>query len=251
LKLIGIARSQVRREEKTGNSAQVDRKARFVMRLFSRGPGEYDFLLKILSLGRDRHWRDSVVRLAKPRRNSMVLDIACGPGTLSYQIAKAGAFVVGVDITREMLMKAKEVEGYRVLDVCLVQARSESLPLRSDTFGAATISLAMRNVSSQEEALREMRRCVMKGSNVICLDFARPKSSFFRPFYYFYIFKLLPSLGLVVSRHWNTILSYLANSIYLSRDPEQIAETMELVGLREGNVRRMTHGTVAIVSGTK
>lgn len=83
------------------------------------------------------------------------------------------------------------------------------------------------------------------------MDFAQPKGFFFRPFYRFYIFRVLPALGLFISRHWNTIFLYLANSIERSRDPERIKDTMDSVGLSETSVKRMTHGTTAVVSGFK
>lgn len=252
MRQFGIAESQVERKNpEEDHSSRHDRKVNYVIRLFSDGPREYDFLLKILSLGRDNYWRESVVREADIRPGYLVLDIACGTGLLTYQFAGRGARVIGVDVTREMLQRATKLTQYLSCDVDFIQARAENLPLRSDVFDAATISLAMRNVSSQTETLDEMRRCTKEGRKVISLDFTRPKSSLFKPFYYFYIFKLLPAIGLIISRHWNTIFLYLANSIERARDPEQITRTMLKVGLVRASIKRMTHGTTALVSGTR
>lgn len=242
-----IAESQLVREKQETES-EPDRKVSYVVRLFSDGTKEYAFLLKILSLGRDRYWRSQLIRKAEQAKS--VLDIACGPGQVTFDFARKGAYAVGVDVTLEMLKRAIEAKKDGQ-DVDFVLARAENLPFRSDTFEASTISLALRNVSSQVETISEMRRCVKSGSFVMSLDFAKPKSRFFRPFYNFYIFQVLPTLGFLISRHWKIIFLYLANSIEKSRDPDKICSTMESVGLYDCSVKRMTHGTTAIVSGRK
>ena len=83
------------------------------------------------------------------------------------------------------------------------------------------------------------------------LDFSSPLGKVFKAFYMFYIFKVLPTLGLFISRHWNTIFLYLANSIEKSRDPKLIQATMDSLGLVSTKSERMTHGTTALVTGTK
>jgi ubiquinone/menaquinone biosynthesis C-methylase UbiE len=83
------------------------------------------------------------------------------------------------------------------------------------------------------------------------MDFTRPSGWFFSPFYDFYISKILPALGVVISMHWNEIFVYLAASIRRSRSPEQIAALMYSVGLRDIFLKKMTHGTTAFVSGEK
>jgi demethylmenaquinone methyltransferase/2-methoxy-6-polyprenyl-1,4-benzoquinol methylase len=251
LRQFGIAASQVKRKEANIDGMLVDRKVSYVIKLFSDGPEEYDFLLKILSLGRDNYWRDTLIQRSDVKNGDLVLDIACGTGLLSFQFARKGCYVVGVDVTREMLQRAVELANKNPGDVEFIQARAENLPLRSDIFDAASISLAMRNVSSQEETLEEMGRCTKRGSSVMSLDFARPRNTLFRPFYNFYIFRLLPSIGLIISRHWNTIFLYLAHSIERSRDPEQIGGTMRRVGLGDPAIKRMTQGVTAIVSVRK
>jgi demethylmenaquinone methyltransferase / 2-methoxy-6-polyprenyl-1,4-benzoquinol methylase len=244
-----IAESQVERAAET--SSQPDRKLSYVRWLFSDGPREYDFLLKILSLGRDSYWRQSITVEAGIEKGSSFLDIACGPGTVTYEAARIGVCAVGVDVTLEMLRRAIMLPEYKTHDVDFILARAENLPLRSDSFDASAISLAMRNVSSQLETLSEMRRCTKSGRKVMSLDFARPKNRAFLHFYNFYIFHLLPAIGLIISRHWNTIFLYLANSIEKSRDPEKIKETMECVALKETKIKRMTMGTTALVVGKK
>jgi len=232
----------------------TDRKAKFVMYLFSEGPREYDFLLKILSLGRDDYWRKSIVQKAHvPANGGRVLDIACGTGLVSFRFAEHDNMVVGIDVTREMLQRAnalrKRISGD--IDVNLIQARAENLPLRDNYFDCATISLATRNVTSVKETFGEMGRCVREGSPVISMDFTKPRGRVFAPFYNFYTFRILPAMGLAISRHWNGIFAYLARSIERSKTPEQLSNIMGEAGLKNVEVKRMTRGVTALVSGYK
>ncbi len=102
------------------------------MYLFSEGPREYDFLLKILSMGRDNYWRNSIIEKTNLPARAKVLDIACGTGLVSFQFAARNDMVVGVDVTREMLLRANDLryETGSNFDLNLIQARAENLPLR-------------------------------------------------------------------------------------------------------------------------
>lgn len=238
------------------NVKSSDRKVKFVMYLFSDGPKEYDFLLRMLSLGRDRYWRRKMMHDLHASPGERVLDVACGTGLVSFDLASSmRAQVVGVDVTREMLTRAIEItrerdrERHDDLDVDFIQARAENLPLRDATFACSTISLAMRNVSSIPSTIREMKRCVRNGGSVASLDFTIPRGKVFGSFYDFYIFHLLPALGLVISRHWSGIFSYLAASIRRSKSPEQIADIMRACKLGDISMTRMTRGVMALVVG--
>ena len=44
----------------------------------------------------------------RPRAGERILDIGCGTGTLTAQIARQGAHVTGIDRSRDMIESAKE-----------------------------------------------------------------------------------------------------------------------------------------------
>ena len=48
-----------------------------------------------------------VVRLLNPQRDEKILDLGCGTGQLTAEIAKSGAFVTGIDIDSNMLRTAR------------------------------------------------------------------------------------------------------------------------------------------------
>ena len=75
-------------------------------------------------------WRyaEKILQLLDPQPNERVLDLGCGTGHLTAEIAKAGASVVGIDQSSEMVSKAKS--NYPDLDFEIADARS--LPFKSD-----------------------------------------------------------------------------------------------------------------------
>lgn len=233
-----------------------DPKARYVRSLFSNVPSEYDILLSLLSFAQDRRWRGYVVDRARPIHLERILDVATGTGLLAADFAKitsCAGFVVGVDLTLSMLNTARGRLLAKNLGakVDWVLARAENLPFRDGSFGSASISLALRNVSSAQMTLREMSRATVHGGTVISLDFARPPNRFFQIFYYDYLLGLFPFFGRVVSKAWGRTLSYLGRSILKARTGEQIADLLTQEGLLNAKSVPLTAGIVCAVYGTK
>jgi demethylmenaquinone methyltransferase/2-methoxy-6-polyprenyl-1,4-benzoquinol methylase len=233
-----------------------DAKARYVRDLFSRVPSEYDILLGLLTFAQDRRWRAYVVNHTRLKGHEPILDVATGTGLLAADFAKIvspDGFVVGVDLTLSMLKTAKgRLQARNVGDrVDWVLARAESLPFRDDCFGSASISLALRNVSSARLTFHEMSRATVPGGVVISLDFARPLNHLFRVFYFDYLLGLFPLFGRMVSEAWGRTLSYLGRSILRARTGDQIANLLRDEGLVDAISVPLTAGVVCAVYGTK
>jgi demethylmenaquinone methyltransferase/2-methoxy-6-polyprenyl-1,4-benzoquinol methylase len=233
-----------------------DAKARYVRSLFSKVPSEYDILLSFLSFTQDKRWRAYVVDRARPMRDERILDVATGTGLLAADFARvvsSEGYVVGVDLTLSMLKTARgRLQSKNVGDrVEWVLARAENLPFRDDCFASASISLALRNVSSAQMTFHEMSRATVPGGVVISLDFARPRNRFFQVFYYDYLLGLFPLFGRLVSEAWGRTLSYLGRSILRARTGEQIANLLKEEGVADAVSVPLTAGIVCAVYGTK
>src|SRR5439155_6420812 len=92
----------------------------------------YDPLNRLLSMGLDRRWRRAAAGAVRVGPGERVLDLGCGTGDLSTEILRAspGALVVGVDLSRPMLGRARA----RVRRAGFVQGSAFALPFAPGSF---------------------------------------------------------------------------------------------------------------------
>ena len=96
---------------------------------------------------------------AKP--GEYILDLGCGDGQLSKRIVAAGANVLGVDASAEMIAAARE----RWVEV--EHASAESLPFGDGVFDAVFSNAALHWISDQDAMLDEVRRVLKPGSRFV------------------------------------------------------------------------------------
>jgi len=108
--------------------------------------------------------------LLESLKPGMILDIGCGTGEQSLFLAKRGYQVVGVDISREMLLKANESakEGNLKNNLSLVLASAEALPFRDKSFeGLISIFGVFNHIPHVEHAFQETHRVLKSGASAI------------------------------------------------------------------------------------
>lgn len=105
--------------------------------------------------------KDAILRMADVRPREMVLDIGCGTGFFSLELARHGARVVGVDSSAGMLEVAREKARREKLPVSFHQAGADSLPFASRSFdlvlGVTVLCFAGRPDSILWEAHRLLK----------------------------------------------------------------------------------------------
>jgi len=95
----------------------------------------------------------------------MVLDVGCGTGLLFSHVAEAQA-VVGVDISRELLLRAKE-QAVKFRNIHVVRADADHLPFRDAFFDAVFAFTVLQNMPKPEETLGELKRVTKPGGNIV------------------------------------------------------------------------------------
>ena len=101
----------------------------------------------------------SVARLFCPREGEQLLDVACGNGVTCRRLVRAGAKVLGVDFSEEMIRHAKErhADGdvdYRVLDATNPEALRV---LGSGSFDGALCNMALMDVADSRALMTGVR----------------------------------------------------------------------------------------------
>jgi ubiquinone/menaquinone biosynthesis C-methylase UbiE len=100
------------------------------------------------------------------KRNSIVLDVGCGTGLFIPYIAPEAETVVGVDISRRLLLQAKE-HIRPLCNVQLVQADADHLPFRTACFTEVFGFTVLQNMPNPLETLLEIERNAKRGAPIV------------------------------------------------------------------------------------
>ena len=223
--------------------------ARRVREMFARISPRYDLLNHLLSANIDRRWRQRVVKKLQPllAENARVLDVGCGTGDLSIAIfEKSAARVVGLDFCRPMLQLAKQ----KAPRLRFIEGDALCLPFADATFDAVTIAFALRNLSSVEHGLTELRRVLKPSGGLAILEFSQPSVPVVRALVRFYYWRLLPWIGGLLSGSRNAY-EYLPDSISRFPDQERLAGMMRAVGFTEVGFENLSGGIAALHLGRR
>ena len=177
-----------------------EERARLVREMFNRIAGRYDLLNVLMTAGLNRTWNKRAVEATGLQPGGRALDLACGTGALTRDLAKRvgpNGYVLGVDFSEEMLKVARgrpapNVE-YRLGDATSLKS------VESGSFDAATIAYGARNIPDLDALFGEMARAVLPGGRVVCLEIARPTGKLSATFYGLWFDRVVPWLGAKVS----------------------------------------------------
>jgi SAM-dependent methyltransferase len=93
-----------------------------------------------------------------------VLDVACGHGRLSRELARRDAVVTGVDLSAALLSKARAIEHSRPLGVVYVHADAAAAPMLADaSFDAVTCSFGLMDIDDLPGAVSTVARVLRPG----------------------------------------------------------------------------------------
>jgi len=225
--------------------------SRFMAGLFSRISPRYDRLNRIISLGQDRRWRRLAAGLLRSDIEGPVLDLATGTGELALEVWGSGRQVVGCDLTREMLEKARDKFRRRgAVEIPLVQAHAFSLPFPDAAFSGVTLGFALRDLPPLEQLFREVLRVLRPGGKMVCVELARPSSKFLSPLHRAYLFGLVPLIGSWLGKDGRAY-SYLARSLLPFPSPDELSRLIRRAGFKEAGHRTFSFGIIAIHWGCK
>lgn len=219
--------------------------------MFDRIARSYELLNTLMTAGTNRLWNRNVLRAADVKPGDRILDLACGTGSLTRDLARRadpGGYVLGMDFSKEMLREAKKkprpgVE-YRLGDATRLTGVEDGF------FDAATIAYGARNIPDLDALFSEMARAVRPGGRVVCLEIAQPKGRPFATFYGLWFDRVVPWLGARVSGD-DWAYSYLPKSVKEFVAPDVLAAIMRSNGLQGVTWRKLSGGIITLHAGTK
>ncbi len=222
-----------------------------VREMFDRIAGRYDLMNTVMTAGLNRLWNRRVLSATGLRAGGGALDLACGTGSLTRDLAKKvgpEGHVLGVDFSGEMLCVARarplpNVE-YRLGDATDL----DGVP--PGAFDAVTIAYGARNIPDLDALFSEMARTLKPGGVAVCLEIARPEGRVASRFYGLWFDRIVPKLGGLISGDASAY-SYLPESVKEFVAPGELADIIRRNGLQDVTWRRLAGGIITLHRGIR
>ncbi len=241
-----------------------------VQTMFDRIAGVYDRMNHVMTAGLDRRWRERAVDLADLDAGAVALDVCCGTGDLTFELARRvgpRGRVVGCDFSERMLELARTKEedmrlaaggfggadangsGDGLAPVEFEWADALELPYANDSFDAVTVGFGVRNLVDLPAGLAELTRVLRPGGLLVILEITKPQRPPLSSFFSLWFDRVVPLLGSVAGDA--DAYSYLPASVRSFPPPERLAELMDDARLERIRWLLLAGGIIAIHSGAK
>jgi demethylmenaquinone methyltransferase/2-methoxy-6-polyprenyl-1,4-benzoquinol methylase len=211
--------------------------------MFDDVSGRYDLLNRVMTLGRDRTWREAMWR-GVPETAGAVLDLCTGSGVSLDGLRRPGRLVVGVDVSLDMLSLAASRQRRSGWAPRLVCADAFALPFRDGALDAVTIAFGVRNLRPRREALGEIARVLGPGGALSVLEAAAPAPGPLAPLHRLYLARLVPLAGRLSSEP--SAYRYLAQSVLEFGAGPDFEIDMRQAGFRIETRRRFMLGAARL-----
>ena len=212
---------------------------------------DYNWITQASSFGTGKWYRREALKRSGLREGETILDVACGPGTVSVcaqQIVGKTGRVVGLDPSYGMVTEARQQGVSSVL-----QGKAEFLPFPDSTFDFISMGYALRHVSDLETTFKEYLRVLKSGGHLLILEIARPDSFFPYQVSRFFLKQFVPWMA-----HWGTknpqahkLMKYYWDTIETCVPPETILQILETSGFIQSEQYTLFGGLLRDYSGCK
>ncbi len=127
-----------------------------------------------------RRFRDDVAATAGVTRGDRVLDVATGTGAQALAFAKAGAEVVGIDLSEAMLRIARKKT--RGANPSFRQADASRIPFGDARFDVCCVSFGLHEMplTVRRRVLAEMVRVTKADGTFVIVDYGLPEGAIAR-----------------------------------------------------------------------
>lgn len=229
-------------------------RARYVRRLFDSIASRYDLANLVITAGRISGWRRRLLREANLPNAGVVLDLATGTGNLALAIARRSprARIVGVDLSPEMLLRAREkLKRADLADrVSFIIADVTALPFRDGVADGAVNAFLLRHIVSLPAAFAEFQRVLRPGGKLGCLELTQPTLPVFRQAYRFLFRYVTPLLGGLVAGDVEPF-RYLPRSLDPYPGAPELSRMLRKAGYEDVRCHLLAGGIVAVHVGAK
>lgn len=107
------------------------------------------------------------------RESSSILDVGCGPGTITVDLASRvpNGKVIGIDTFEDLVLQGQlKALELNLKNITFEVASATSLPYENDSFDIVIAHQVLLHLADPKAAFEEMRRVVKPGGVVCCKD---------------------------------------------------------------------------------
>jgi len=216
-----------------------------VPKFFDETGTTYDGVVSYGTLGKDKYWKRKM--LEKISDGNSFLDLACGTGILTREIAKKfpNADIIGIDITKSYLDVAKEnSNSFNNISFILDDAEKFKVDSKFDCITASYLP----KYCDPEILVKNCVSHLKPNGMIIFHDFTYPKNPTVRGLWNFFL-TFLRLVGYFIPS-WKDALVGLPKLIRRTKWLESYSNIMKKNGL-EVSHQYLTYGAAAILTGTK
>lgn len=167
--------------------------------MFNNIAGRYDLMNRLLSARIDLRWRKKAIRSLRPHQPRHILDVATGTADMALLTWKLlqPDFITGIDISEGMLdLGRKKIEKEGLADkIRLFTGDAETINFPDHSFDAVMVAFGVRNFENLQQGLREMRRVLKPGGQLVVLEFSKPRTRIFKGLYRLYMSVVAPQVA--------------------------------------------------------
>jgi len=99
-------------------------------------------------------------------KGCLVLDVGCGTGLLFDHVVKKAEEIVGLDISRKILLQAKN-RSRNFANTSLILADADNLPFKNEVFSHVFAITLIQNTPNPVKTLDELKRVAIKDAVIV------------------------------------------------------------------------------------
>jgi demethylmenaquinone methyltransferase/2-methoxy-6-polyprenyl-1,4-benzoquinol methylase len=222
--------------------------------IFTAVPPHYDLVNRIITLGMDKRWRRLAAQVCLDSNPRKVLDIGCGTGDLTINIAQLApkdTEIIGLDYSTPMLQIARQkaVKAGVSQKVRFIEGEASKLPFPDAYFDCTAISFAFRNLTYKNPVcfphLAEVVRVLKPGGHYVIVESSQPENSFIRACFHLYLRAFVMPVGIILSGN-KSAYRYLAESTRHYFSPKEVRDLLLKAGFCDVHYRPLFFGAAGI-----
>ncbi len=204
----------------------------------------------LLSFGIHHIWKRIAVRMLELSSGDRVLDVCGGTGDLAVHAAGAVSptgHVTLYDFSSAMINAGRFKKNNSSIRkrIQYVNGDVQQISFQDGSFDAAMVGFGIRNVIDMKKGFKEMYRVLKPGGKMMCLEFSKPASPFFRLLYDYYSFYIIPFLGKAITGSAQAY-THLPESIRTFPSPDELTDILKNIGFLHVTHRKLTNGIAVI-----